>query len=109
MIKTAVARQNEKVRGDQVEHHKDDCISDDPMPDQLGEEQLLKLVQSLPPQYKLVFNLYAIEGCSHKEISEALNISVNTSKSNLSRARSILKQKVTQLYEYKIIGDERSE
>jgi RNA polymerase sigma-70 factor (ECF subfamily) len=45
----------------------------------------------------MVFNLYAIEGYSHKEISQRLNISEGTSKSNLSRARMILQEKVTSL------------
>jgi len=46
----------------------------------------------------MVFNLYAIEGYNHKEISELLNISEGTSKSNLSRARAILQEKVKRIY-----------
>jgi RNA polymerase sigma-70 factor (ECF subfamily) len=46
----------------------------------------------------LVFNLYAIEGYSHKEISDELGISVGTSKSNLSRARAILQEKIRNIY-----------
>ncbi|MGQ1785773.1 MULTISPECIES: RNA polymerase sigma factor [unclassified Saccharicrinis] len=59
-------------------------------------KELLELIESLPPKYKLVFNLYALEGLSHQEISDALGISVGTSKSNLSRARKILKQKLAE-------------
>jgi RNA polymerase sigma factor (sigma-70 family) len=55
---------------------------------------LLKIVQELPPRYKMVFNLYAIEGYSHQEIGKMMNISEGTSKSNLSRARVILQKKV---------------
>jgi RNA polymerase sigma-70 factor (ECF subfamily) len=55
---------------------------------------LLQMIQELPPKYRLVFNMYAIEGYSHKEIAEEMNISVGTSKSNLSRARQWLKQKI---------------
>ena len=55
---------------------------------------LLNMVMELPPKYRMVFNLYAIEGYSHKEIGEMLNISEGTSKSNLSRARDILQRKV---------------
>lgn len=55
---------------------------------------LLKMIMSLPPKYRMVFNLYAIEGYSHKEIGEMLRISEGTSKSNLSRARNILQRKV---------------
>ena len=55
---------------------------------------LLKIVQELPDRYRLVFNLYALDGYSHKEIAVMLDISEGTSKSNLARARMILKQKV---------------
>ncbi|MGQ9621585.1 MAG: RNA polymerase sigma factor [Bacteroidales bacterium] len=55
---------------------------------------LLYIIRELPPKYRMVFNLYAIEGYSHKEISKMLNISEGTSKSNLSRARNILQRKV---------------
>mgnify|MGYP001767639381 CR=1 FL=1 len=55
---------------------------------------LLKIIRELPPKYRMVFNLFAIEGYSHKEISQMINISEGTSKSNLSRARSILQKRV---------------
>ncbi len=57
------------------------------MHNQLEVEDLQKLIDRLPTGYKTVFNLYAIEGFSHKEIAEKLGISENTSKSQLSRAR----------------------
>jgi RNA polymerase sigma factor (sigma-70 family) len=56
---------------------------------------LLYIIRELPPKYRMVFNLYAIEGYSHKEIGEMMNISEGTSKSNLSRARSILQRRVS--------------
>lgn len=65
---------------------------------QLDAEELVGMIRELSPKYRLVFNLYAVEGYSHKEISEMLGISEGTSKSNLSRARSILKEKVLKLY-----------
>lgn len=55
---------------------------------------LLKIIQELPDRYRMVFNLYVLDGYSHKEIAEFLNISVGTSKSNLARARQNLKQKL---------------
>jgi len=55
---------------------------------------LLYIIRELPPKYRMVFNLYAIEGYSHKEIGSMLGISEGTSKSNLSRARIILQRKV---------------
>lgn len=61
---------------------------------------LLELIQSLPDRYRLVFNLYVLDNYSHKEIAELLNISVGTSKSNLSRARQILKKEM-ELYQAK--------
>ncbi|MFD2943165.1 RNA polymerase sigma factor [Flavobacterium notoginsengisoli] len=56
---------------------------------------LLSLIQELPHQYRLVFNLYELDGYSHKEIAEMLSISESTSKSNLHRAKLILKEKIT--------------
>ncbi len=64
----------------------------------MGADELLELIQQLPPRYRMVFNLYVLDGLSHQEISESMNISVGTSKSNLARARDILKRKVLLLY-----------
>lgn len=61
-------------------------------------QELTSIIQTLSPQYQIVFNLYAIEGFSHKEISEMLGISEGTSKSNVSRSRVILQEKVESLY-----------
>lgn len=55
---------------------------------------LLELIQKLPDRYRLVFNLYILDDYSHKEIAQMLRISQGTSKSNLSRARYILKKQV---------------
>lgn len=55
---------------------------------------LLALIQKLPDRYRLVFNLYVLDNFSHKEISSMLEISEGTSKSNLSRARQILKKEI---------------
>ena len=60
--------------------------------------ELVKIIQDLSPRYRIVFNLYALEGYSHKEISEMLQITEGTSKSNLSRARTILQEKVNKYY-----------
>jgi len=60
----------------------------------LEADDLLDIIRQLPPKYRMVFNLFAIEGYSHKEISKMINISEGTSKSNLSRARMILQKKV---------------
>ncbi len=55
---------------------------------------LMKIIQELPDRYRLVFNLSVFENYSHQEISDSLGISVGTSKSNLSRAKMILKEKI---------------
>ena len=85
-------------------HHKmmqavdmDEC--DEPSVDpmamaKLGAKDLIALIQQLAPGYRMVFNLYAIEGFSHKEIGEIVGISEGASKSQLSRARAILKEQV---------------
>jgi len=57
-------------------------------------DYLLKIIQELPDRYRQVFNFYALDGFSHKEIAEMMQISVGTSKSNLARARMILKEKI---------------
>ncbi len=62
----------------------------------LAVDDLMQMIASLSPGYKTVFSLYAIEGFSHKEIAEQLNISEGTSKSQLARARYILMEMVEQ-------------
>lgn len=60
----------------------------------ISADDLMKLIQQLPPRYRLVFNLYVLEGMSHQEIAKEMDITQGTSKSNLARAREILKKKV---------------
>ena len=62
--------------------------------EEITTDFLLKSIQELPDRYRQIFNLYALDGFSHKEIAEMLNISVGSSKSNLARARHILKAKI---------------
>lgn len=62
--------------------------------DDLSVDFLLKCVQELPDRYRQVFNMYVMDGYSHREISEMLNISEGTSKSNLARARMALREKI---------------
>jgi|TARA_R100001369_G_C3261998_1_gene158330 RNA polymerase sigma-70 factor (ECF subfamily) len=62
--------------------------------DEITTDFLLESIQELPERYRQIFNLYALDGFSHKEIAEMLNISVGSSKSNLARARNILKEKI---------------
>jgi RNA polymerase sigma factor (sigma-70 family) len=60
--------------------------------DRLGEKDLIRLIQTLPPAYRMVFNLYVFEGLKHREIAILLHISEGTSKSNLSDARTLLRK-----------------
>lgn len=66
--------------------------------EKISADELINLIQDLPPRYRMVFNLFVMEGLNHKEISEEMQINEGTSKSNLARARDILKRKVTELY-----------
>lgn len=66
----------------------------------ISENILLEFVDQLPEKYKLVFNLYVTEEMPHKEIASLVGITEGTSKSNLARAREILKRKVKEYLEY---------
>ena len=65
----------------------------------LAEEELLSMIAKLPDGYKMVFNLYVIEGYSHKEIADLLNIGESTSRSQLVKARKLLKEIIIQYNE----------
>ena len=73
--------------------------SDDPSAIQrIGYNDLIRMISSLPPGFRTVFNMYIIEGYSHKEIAEALDISETTSRSQLQRARMLLQNKIKEKY-----------
>ncbi len=65
--------------------------------DKLHEEDLIEIIQKLPNGYREVFNMYIIEGYSHKEIADILKIKRATSRSQLTRAKRILQQKINML------------
>jgi RNA polymerase sigma-70 factor (ECF subfamily) len=75
---------------EQLEAAEDDELEDQDIP----LDFLLKIIQELPDRYRLVFSMYVMDGYSHKEIADLLGISDGTSKSNLARARGILKNKI---------------
>ncbi len=66
--------------------------------EKMSVDELMALIRELPTGYRTVFNLNVIEGYTHKEIGEILNISENTSKSQLSRARVALQKKIRNIY-----------
>ncbi|MDZ4809182.1 MAG: RNA polymerase sigma factor [Bacteroidota bacterium] len=72
----------------------EEADNDDAMA-QLSKKELLKMVQALPPAYRMVFNLYVFEGMKHREIAELLHISEGTSKSNFFDAKVILQKAVS--------------
>ncbi|MDX1684789.1 MAG: sigma-70 family RNA polymerase sigma factor [Saprospiraceae bacterium] len=84
--------------------YKKELLSGDAMPydrgidpdayDNLGVQDLLEMIAELPDGYRAVFNMYAIEGYSHKEIGEILQIQESTSRSQLVKARKILQDKI---------------
>lgn len=79
---------------------KEDILEDEVIVEKeenLSLDQLLALIQDLPDQYRLVFNLYQMDGFSHKEIASFLNISEGTSKSNYHRSKLILRDKIIAL------------
>jgi len=69
-------------------------INADEITSNIAANDIIQLIRELTPKYRMVFNLYAIEGYTHKEIAKKMGISEGTSKSNLSRARGILQNKV---------------
>lgn len=75
-----------------IADYQEELTSDIRVPQNIEKEDIMNMLRNLPPGYKIVFNLYAIEGYNHQEIAEMLGISVNTSKTQLFKARKILKE-----------------
>ena len=97
VVRTAInrykSRQNELIIYDLTEGL--DVPVEDDFLSKMAAEDLLRLVQKLPPAYRMTLNLFALEGFSHAEIAEMLGVSVGASKSNLSKAKTKLKQMLT--------------
>ena len=111
MVNTALERYRRIVHmfpiSDVTEY--DSSVGYEHVIDLISSKDLLNLIQEMSPQYRLVFNMYAIEGYSHKEIGEMLGISEGTSKSNLSRGRQFLQKKIKEEFflEQKIFVNEK--
>lgn len=100
MVNTAINFYRASIK--YVQSLDDDEMNDKNLPnvsmnDLLSTKELLKIIQELPEGYRVVFNLYAVEGYSHKEIAAILDVSESTSKSQLSRARVALQNKLKML------------
>lgn len=86
-------RKNKKTQGDiELDNSVFEIVQKSEVESQLQAEFLMKIVQQLPEGYRVVFNLFAIEGYSHKEIADEMGISESTSKSQYSRARAYLRK-----------------
>lgn len=100
MVNTALEhiRKKKTVNGYEVDLEDNvDVEEEEKVTDELSREELLSIIQELPDGFRAVFNMYAIEGFSHKEIAEKLSITEGTSKSQYARAKSILQQKVIKI------------
>lgn len=97
MINNALQKYRTEVRFLEVVN---DAISEEEIPEiddtAVSLDYLMQIIQELPDRYRMVFNLYVLDGYSHKEIAEMLEITTGTTKSNLARARIILKEKIDQ-------------
>lgn len=94
-----------QVENEFADHNNADFSQYDEIIEYIGSQKLFNIVQELPDGYRTVFNLYVVENYSHKEISEQLDISVNTSKTQLLRARKMLSSKINKIIDKKIFKE----
>lgn len=102
MINTAINHYRQKIKIDYKIIDKEDSEiftnDNESALDKMSEDELLEVINQLPDGYRIVFNLYTIEGYKHKEIAEMLGITEGTSKSQLAKAKKTIKQLIeTQL------------
>jgi RNA polymerase sigma factor (sigma-70 family) len=96
MINNAIKKFHKKSHQNEIymsEQMPEEAIEADAVA-QLNEVELLQMIDALPDGYRMVFNLYAIEGYNHKEIGGLLGIEESTSRSQLAKARKVLKEKI---------------
>lgn len=98
MINTALDRYRKEAKQQQMDDLEvaEQVAIDETVISQLAHEELIRIIQLLPSAYRIVFNLFVIDGFTHEEIAEQLGIGVGTSKSNLFRAREKLKVLLSQ-------------
>lgn len=97
MINTAITMYHKTLRHryhQEIEAVQTPARDEMPGSSDFTHEELLAVIRSLPEGYRIIFNLYAIEGFKHREIAEMLGIDVNTSKSQYSRARRVIRKKL---------------
>jgi len=100
-VNTAIEHFRKKIYLQPITDYEEDTVEGKYLTvlDSLAEKDIIQLVQQLSPGYRTVFNMYVVEGYTHKQIAEALGISEGTSKSQLSRAKLILQDLVQQFIE----------
>ena len=100
-VNTAIEHFRKKIYLQPITEYEEDTVEGKYLSvlDSLAAKDIIQLVQQLSPGYRTVFNMYVVEGYTHKQIAEALNISEGTSKSQLSRAKLILQDLVQQFIE----------
>ena len=98
LINTALnhIKKYEKLKLEETMEEKHNIMSAESILSNINYQELLAMVQQLSPSYKTVFNLYVIDGFKHEEIADMLQISAGTSKSNLFKAKSKLKEMILQ-------------
>jgi RNA polymerase sigma-70 factor (ECF subfamily) len=101
LVNLAINRYHEKQRKIETEEMDEthDDSDDEKILSAISYQEVIGLLQKLPPAYRTVFNLHAIEGYSHEEIAKMLNISVGASKSNLFKAKEHLKKIIADFFE----------
>lgn len=77
-----------------TEEHGDEVILNEDVFEKMNADVILRLIKSLPDGYRIVFNMYVIEGYNHREIAEILQITEGTSKSQLSKAKAFLQKQL---------------
>lgn len=87
---------------DNLDHHQNSSKVDPYVFDKIGAEEIFELIRALPNGYRIVFNLFAIEGYSHKEIADMLNITESTSRTQFLKARNALKEKLLSKHKMKV-------
>ncbi len=99
MVNTALDqyRKNKKFQQDvEIDSVSYKLENNDFIVERINAQDLLKIIQSIPEGYRVVFNLFAIEGYSHKEIAEQLGVTESTSKSQFSRAKKMLRKRLVE-------------
>lgn len=96
IVNTAIEHYRKKNNTYEIQDTHEESVTDRDISalEKMAAADILKMVKALPNGYRTVFNLFAIEGYSHKEIAEMLNISEGTSKSQYARAKGLLQEKI---------------